>query len=220
MNCQHADVQGFAESADGRRIAHSDHVIAPAVWAGNAEHTLARHLNTPILVLIEMSSAKKLVVIVRRMALIVEGDPRLQRVMSRHLGRMGFHALSASHYDGAVRHLATGEPDIAYIDVRLPSKSGYELCEYIRRALGLESLPIILTSEYGSPGDMAHAEDAGGNAFLHKPFSMPQLTHCIESLVDPIRWRAPLRHELQPLASKRGPPDSWETEEDRKPSAA
>jgi DNA-binding response OmpR family regulator len=163
---------------------------------------LARHLYGPIPVLVEMSSPKRLMGPARRTALVVEDDPRLQRVMGKQFGRMGFHVLSASHYDAAVRHLATREPDVACIDVGLPSKSGYELCEHMRRALGLAGLPIILTSEYGSPGDMANAEDAGGNAFLRKPFTMRHLTYCVESLINPTRWSAPPRHELQPRASK------------------
>src|SRR6202142_4325285 len=40
----------------------------------------------------------------RRTALIVEDDPRLQGAMSKELARMDFHVLSTSHYEGAVRH--------------------------------------------------------------------------------------------------------------------
>jgi DNA-binding response OmpR family regulator len=137
-----------------------------------------------------------------RTALVVEDDPQLQMVMRTQLGAMGFVVFSASHFDGAIGHLTKCEPDVACIDVGLPSKSGYELCEHVRRVLGLTGLPIILTSESGSVGVMAHAEDAGANAFLHKPFSVRQLTHCVESLLGSGRWSAPLRHELQPRASR------------------
>jgi DNA-binding NtrC family response regulator len=51
-----------------------------------------------------------------------------------------------------------------------PSKSGYELCEHIRGSLALVELPILMTSEYASPEDLAYAEGAGANAFLDKPF--------------------------------------------------
>jgi two-component system phosphate regulon response regulator OmpR len=152
--------------------------------------------------LIEMSSRTRRRGITSPTVLIVEDDPRLQRAMSKHLGRMDFHVLAASHYDAAVRHLATREPHVVCLDVGLPTKSGYELCEYIRRELGLVRLPILMTSENGSPGDMAHAEDAGGNAFLRKPFKMRQLTRCLESLLNAIRWSALPTHELQPLVSK------------------
>jgi DNA-binding response OmpR family regulator len=138
----------------------------------------------------------------RRTALIVEDDPHLQKAMSRELERMSFHVLSANHYDAAVRHLQRCELHVVCVDVGLPNKSGYELCEHIRGSLGLLGLPILMTSEYGSPGEMAYAEDAGGNAFLRKPFSMQELTDCVESLLNPARPNASPRHELQKLASK------------------
>jgi DNA-binding response OmpR family regulator len=135
----------------------------------------------------------------RRTALIVDGDPQLRAAMCMKLGLMDFHVLSTSHYDGAVHHLTTRDLQFACVDVQLPSKSGYELCEYIRGSLGLLGLPILMTSEYGNPEDMAYAEAAGGNAFLRKPFSMPELTRCIESLLH--TTSKPSMHELQPLAS-------------------
>ena len=136
----------------------------------------------------------------RRTALIVDGDPQLRKFMSVHLGLMDFHVVSTSHYDGAVHHLTTRDLHFACVDVQLPSKSGYELCEHIRGSLGLLGLPILMTSEHGKPEDMAYAEVAGANAFLHKPFSMRQFAHCVESLLRVTTFK-PSQHELQPLAS-------------------
>jgi DNA-binding response OmpR family regulator len=116
-------------------------------------------------------------------ALVVEDDPRLQSAMSAQLREMDLDVLVANHYDAAVCHLAAGEPHVICIDVGLPDKSGYELCEHIRGSLRFVGLPILMTSDHGDPGDMAYAENAGANAFLHKPFSMPQLAHCIEFLL-------------------------------------
>jgi two-component system OmpR family response regulator len=152
--------------------------------------------------LIEMSSRRRRVDCVKRTALVVEDDPRLQKAMSMQFGRMDFDVLLASHYDDALRHLATGEPQLACVDVGLPNKSGYELCEHIRGSLGLAELPILMTSDYGTAGDMAFAEDAGGNAFLRKPFTMQELTDCVESMLNATRRSPALVHELKPLAQK------------------
>jgi DNA-binding response OmpR family regulator len=80
--------------------------------------------------------------------------------------------------------LSAQKPDIACIDLSLPSESGYELCEYIRGQAHLIWLPILVTSERGFPEDMAHAEEAGANAFLKKPFTMQRLLKYVSALLD------------------------------------
>jgi DNA-binding response OmpR family regulator len=119
-----------------------------------------------------------------RIALVVEDDPLLQREMAAHLERANFQVLTAFDFDAAVRHLTRVTPDVACIDLSLPTESGYELCEHIRRHLLLEWLPILVTSERSFPEDMAHAEEAGANAFLTKPFTMFQLLKYVSALLD------------------------------------
>jgi DNA-binding response OmpR family regulator len=122
--------------------------------------------------------------VVRRSVLVVDDDPVLHRDMISLLGAMGFDVLGAFHYEEAVQHLAARKPHLVCVDVGLPTQSGYELCEYIRKTLGLTTVPILMTGDSGSPEDMANAEEAGANAFLKKPFSMRQLTNYVEALVD------------------------------------
>jgi DNA-binding response OmpR family regulator len=121
----------------------------------------------------------------RHLALIVEDDPALQRAMTEELERMNFEVLGAIHYDAAVRQLATARrPGLVCVDLVLPTRSGYELCEYIRGSLGLARVPILMMSASGFPEDRMCAEEAGADAFLHKPFSMHQFADHVEALLD------------------------------------
>ena len=119
-----------------------------------------------------------------RTALVVEDDPSLQLAMVKQLEKAGFQVLTALDFDAAVRHLSARTPDIACIDLGLPSESGYELCEQIRGQPHLAWLPIVVTSERCFPEDMAHAEEAGANAFLKKPFPMDRLLKYVSALLD------------------------------------
>jgi two-component system, OmpR family, response regulator len=141
--------------------------------------------------------------VTRRIALVVEDDPRLQKAISKGLGRIEFNVLLASHFDAAVEHLEVRRPDIVCVDVGLPSKSGYELCEHIRASARLAGLPIIVTSEHGSPSAIAQAEDAGGNVFLRKPFPMRELVRCVESLLVGEALDCRGRAVLEPRPSER-----------------
>jgi DNA-binding response OmpR family regulator len=125
----------------------------------------------------------------KRRVLIVEDDPELQKIMSVELESMGFEVLGALHYEAAVQHLTTAPwPALVCVDLELPTRSGYELCEYIRGPLGGAGVPIVVTSDTGLPEDMACAEEAGADAFLKKPFPMRDLKTYVELLLR----RAPL----------------------------
>jgi DNA-binding response OmpR family regulator len=121
----------------------------------------------------------------------VDDDPEQQRLMSHHFARMDIHVLIAAHYEAAVAHLASLTPDLACVDIGLPTQSGFELCEYIRGPLGLKLLPIMVMSEGDWPADRAYAEEAGANAFLTKPFSLPELGANIEALLDGVWANTP-----------------------------
>jgi DNA-binding response OmpR family regulator len=120
----------------------------------------------------------------RGTALIVEDNPSLQRDMLAQFEASGFKVLAAYDHHTAVRHLTKIRPQLVCVDLGLPSESGYEVCEYIRRQPELLNVPILVTSERGSPEDMAHAEEAGANAFLKKPFTMKKLMKYVTALLE------------------------------------
>ena len=118
-----------------------------------------------------------------RVVLVVEDDPALLAAMRSHLVKARFQVLTACDYRTAVAELGATPLHVVCVDICLPSESGYELCERIRREPMLRFVPIVVTSERGFPEDMARAEEAGANAFLKKPFSMRLLTQCLELLI-------------------------------------
>jgi DNA-binding response OmpR family regulator len=119
-----------------------------------------------------------------RVVLVVEDDPTLQRSMARYLEAASFQVVTALYYETAVRSLSEGRPSLVCVDLALPRESGYELCEHIRKRTELNSIPILVTSERAFPEDMAHAEEAGANAFLKKPFPMKKLLKYVVALLD------------------------------------
>jgi DNA-binding response OmpR family regulator len=116
--------------------------------------------------------------------LIVEDEPVLQETLRRALEHAGYAAETAFDCRKAIERLAGSPVDVVCIDLCLPDQSGYELCEYIRRTPAIADVPIVVMGEGAFPEHMAHAEVAGANAFLGKPFHVDALVRCIESLLD------------------------------------
>ena len=117
-------------------------------------------------------------------ALIVEDDPQLSAACTVACKKLGFDAIPVYDVRSAMRALETHRPTFVSIDLELPDESGYELCDHIRVALGLTSVPILVTSSRASLEEMAHAEEAGANAFLEKPFTMNRFCGYVAALCD------------------------------------
>jgi DNA-binding response OmpR family regulator len=125
-------------------------------------------------------------------ALIVEDDPELLAEMTRYMQReLHFAPSGVCDYSSAVVQLGQVTPDIVTIDLTLPRESGFELCEYVRRLPASQHVPILVTGEAPLPEDMAHAEEAGANLFLEKPFAMRDLGANIAALVERPRASRP-----------------------------
>jgi len=156
--------------------------------------------------LIDLASRPRVNVLYRRTVIIVEDNPSLLRAMSDAVAGVNLDVFSAKHYDDAIGHLEARRPDLVCIDLGLPDRSGYELCEYVRSRTGFARVPILATGEHGTPQDVAHAEYAGANGFLLKPFEMGQFAICLGSMLAGRRGRTTRMRDL--ALAYRSPGDS------------
>src|SRR5438874_2110923 len=78
--------------------------------------------------------------------LVVDDDPRVVELLQIALGAHGFRVLAASNGDDALKSAAEEAPDLVILDVRLPRRSGLDVCECLRRDPETAHLPVIMVS--------------------------------------------------------------------------
>jgi two-component system alkaline phosphatase synthesis response regulator PhoP len=71
----------------------------------------------------------------------------------------------------ALKKIAENKPDLIFLDIMMPKKNGYEVCETIRSVAELRDIYIIMLSAKGWDIDRAKATTVGANEFMSKPFS-------------------------------------------------
>ena len=78
--------------------------------------------------------------------------------------------------DGIARAIEA-PPEIAFIDIGLPTIDGYEVARRVRAQLGAATPRLVALSGYGSDHHRALALDAGFDTHIAKPIDVTQLRH-------------------------------------------
>lgn len=77
--------------------------------------------------------------------------------------------LEAGTGNDALGILNSDLPDIVFMDIQMPDKSGYETTEEIRRTHKWKDIPIIAVTAGSSSEERERCFQAGMNDFLLKP---------------------------------------------------
>ena len=118
--------------------------------------------------------------------LVVDDEPHLVRSLSFILAKEGYEITTASDGEEALAKVANNKPDLMFLDIMMPKKNGYEVCEAIRRIPELNSLYIIMLSAKGWDIDRAKAIDVGANEFMSKPFSPLEIISRVRKAIQPV----------------------------------
>jgi len=81
----------------------------------------------------------------------------------------------------AVDFLRETKPDLVLLDVNMPTINGYELCRAIRNTPELEHVPVVFLTCRSSLEDRLTGFEAGGDAYVTKPFEIAELTHIVRT---------------------------------------
>lgn len=112
--------------------------------------------------------------------LIVDDEPVNRQVLWNHLSLHYAKLTQVSDGQQAGSIVATGDVDLVLLDIMMPKKSGFEVCEEIRRSFPLHKLPVIFLSARNRVVDLAKAFSAGGNDYLTKPILKEELLARVE----------------------------------------
>ncbi|MGB5789540.1 MULTISPECIES: response regulator [Pseudoalteromonas] len=74
-------------------------------------------------------------------------------------------------------------PDIILLDVCMPGLDGYDTCRMLKHTPETKNIPIVMVSGLESPLEKQAGFDAGCDAYVVKPFSVPLLLEQINKIV-------------------------------------
>jgi two-component system, chemotaxis family, response regulator PixH len=115
--------------------------------------------------------------------LVVEDGLTDMEILSRYLQQAGFLVISAKSSEEAQVHLNNSQPDLIFLDVILPGKSGYEICRELKDNPNTNKIPIIFCSTKNSDVDKMWGTMLGADAYISKPIDQMELEGAIKKLI-------------------------------------
>ena len=119
-----------------------------------------------------------------RKLLLADDSVTIQKVIELTFADEGVRVVAFGNGQDAIDSLEELAPDIVLADVFMPSKNGYQVCEYVKQNEKLKSIPVMLLVGSFEPFDEAEARRVGADDILTKPFqSIRRLIDRVGALV-------------------------------------
>jgi two-component system KDP operon response regulator KdpE len=112
--------------------------------------------------------------------LVVDDEPAIVRALTTNLRARGYDVGAVGTGEEALAQVGDAPPDLLLLDLMLPTMSGLEVCEAIRREW---SFPILILSARGEERAKVRALDLGADDYVTKPFGMDELFARIRALL-------------------------------------
>src|SRR5215475_1707264 len=116
--------------------------------------------------------------------LIADDEPNIVTALEFLLRRSGYEVHVARNGDEALRLVADCKPDLVLLDVMMPVKSGYEVCQRMRARADWRHIKIIMLTAKGRDVEVSKGRSLGADLYITKPFSTKELVVKKEGLQD------------------------------------
>ena len=114
--------------------------------------------------------------------LIVDDEPNIVVSLQFLMRKGGFETSVARDGEEALLEVERFRPDLVLLDVMMPRKDGYEVCQQLRRC-GWDDLKIVMLTAKGRESEVTKGLALGADAYVTKPFSTSDLVDTVTRLL-------------------------------------
>jgi two-component system alkaline phosphatase synthesis response regulator PhoP len=114
--------------------------------------------------------------------LIADDEPDIVEIISFHLEKAGYLVASAKDGSEAIEKAKQFQPDCIILDIMMPKRNGFEVCEYLRSNKEFDKTFIVLLTALNDEASHIKGLELGGDDFVNKPISPKVLVSRINAL--------------------------------------
>jgi two-component system alkaline phosphatase synthesis response regulator PhoP len=115
--------------------------------------------------------------------LIVDDEPNIVISLEFLMQQSGYEVGIARDGEEALAQVETFRPDLVLLDVMLPLRNGFEVCQKIRENRDWDRIKVLMLSAKGRDVDASKGLTLGADAYITKPFSTRELIEKVRGLL-------------------------------------
>ena len=108
--------------------------------------------------------------------LVVEDEPNIVLSLEYVIKEAGYEVRVARDGEEALKAVEEAAPDLILLDVMIPKRDGYDVCQTIRANPAWNDVNIIMLTARGREVEREKGLALGADAYITKPFSTRELT--------------------------------------------
>ncbi|HTH17425.1 MAG TPA: response regulator [Magnetospirillum sp.] len=103
--------------------------------------------------------------------LVVDDEPNIVLSLEFLLKQVGYDVRVARDGEQALESIAQAKPGLVLLDVMMPKRDGYDVCQTIRANPDWSDVRIIMLTAKGREVERQRGLDLGADEYITKPFS-------------------------------------------------
>jgi two-component system, OmpR family, alkaline phosphatase synthesis response regulator PhoP len=118
--------------------------------------------------------------------LIVDDEPNIVLSLEFLMKQQGYETRVARDGDEALAEVERFRPDLVLLDVMLPRRDGFDVCQRLR-ADGWSDLKILMLTAKGRDVEIEKGLALGADGYVTKPFSTAELVARVADMLEGAR---------------------------------
>ena len=116
--------------------------------------------------------------------LIADDEPNIVISLEFLLRREGYEVVVAQDGSEALAQVRAERPDLAILDVMMPHRNGFEVCQDLRQDPEFKDLRIMMLTAKGRDTEVSKGLALGADVYMTKPFSTKELIAKVKALIE------------------------------------
>lgn len=116
--------------------------------------------------------------------LIADDEPNIVISLEFLLKREGYEVVVAHDGIQALERVRAERPDLAILDVMMPNRNGFEVCQDLRQDPEFKALRIMMLTAKGRDTEVSKGLALGADVYMTKPFATRDLIAKVKALLE------------------------------------